>query len=432
MLKQSRFISHERYRRILIAAICIALASQVNFSTYTPGFILTLSVLLLPIFLYFNADLNPIYITLAIALASPIFRGILLFISNDVSRTDNVRYVIADMAFYVCYGLLFYIIYWRKGQRNNSSFLLSIIVCDYLANLLEVSILTGFANYHYRLFQLLFVTALLRSLISCGLAFLYHHFTLLVRDEDHEQQYYHFIWVASVVKSEVYFMRKNITEIENVMKNAYLLNKHLQDAHATPAEQEMALNIARDVHEIKKDYQNVICGLGSYFGNDQATPMQLADILKVTTRYIREALKEEQRGIVIDTHSHVDLVIPNHYYVVSILSNLIFNSADALLDQTKGYIRITVADAGPNVIITVSDNGSGMDADTQAMIFQPGFSTKFDEATGNVYRGIGLSHVKIIVQEQFDGDIQVESTPGKGTNFDITLSKQRLTQEATQ
>lgn len=432
MLKQSRFISHERYRRILIAAICIALASQVNFTAYTPGFILTLSVLLLPIFLYFNADLNPIYITLAIALASPIFRGILLFISNDVSRTDNVRYVIADMAFYVCYGLLFYIIYWRKGQRNNSSFLLSIIVCDYLANLLEVSILTGFTNYHYRLFQLLFVTALLRSLISCGLAFLYHHFTLLVRDEDHEQQYYHFIWVASVVKSEVYFMRKNITEIENVMKNAYLLNKHLQDANATPAEQEMALNIARDVHEIKKDYQNVICGLGSYFGNDQATPMQLADILKVTTRYIREALKEEQRGIVIDTHSHVDLVIPNHYYVVSILSNLIFNSADALLDQAQGYIRITVADAGPNVIITVSDNGSGMDADTQAMIFQPGFSTKFDEATGNVYRGIGLSHVKIIVQEQFDGDIQVESTPGKGTNFDITLSKQRLTQEATQ
>jgi len=432
MLKQSRFISHERYRRILIAAICIALASQVNFTAYTPGFILTLSVLLLPIFLYFNADLNPIYITLAIALASPIFRGILLFISNDVSRTDNVRYVIADMAFYVCYGLLFYIIYWRKGQRNNSSFLLSIIVCDYLANLLEVSILTGFTNYHYRLFQLLFVTALLRSLISCGLAFLYHHFTLLVRDEDHEQQYYHFIWVASVVKSEVYFMRKNITEIENVMKNAYLLNKHLQDANATPAEQEMALNIARDVHEIKKDYQNVICGLGSYFGNDQATPMQLADILKVTTRYIREALKEEQRGIVIDTHSHVDLVIPNHYYVVSILSNLIFNSADALLNQAQGYIRITVADAGPNVIITVSDNGSGMDADTQAMIFQPGFSTKFDETTGNVYRGIGLSHVKIIVQEQFDGDIQVESTPGKGTNFDITLSKQRLTQEATQ
>ncbi|NLR09397.1 MULTISPECIES: sensor histidine kinase [Lactobacillaceae] len=432
MLKQTRFISHERYRRILIAATCIALASQVNFTAYTPGFILTLSVLLLPIFLYFNADLNPIYITVAIAIASPIFRGILLFIGNDVSRTDNVRYVIADMAFYVCYGLLYYALYWRKGERNNSSFLLTIIVCDYLANLLEVSILTGFTDYHYRLFQLLFVTALLRSLISCGLAFLYHHFTLLIRDEDHEQQYYHFIWVASVVKSEVYFMRKNITEIENVMKNAYLLNKHLQDANATPAEQEMALTIARDVHEIKKDYQNVICGLGSYFGNDQTTPMQLADILKITTRYIREALKEDQRGVVIDTHSHVDLVVPNHYYVVSILSNLIFNSADALLDQSQGQIRVTVADAGPNITITVSDNGSGMDADTQAMIFQPGFSTKFDEVTGNVYRGIGLSHVKIIVQEQFDGDIQVSSTPGKGTSFDITLNKQRLTQEASQ
>lgn len=44
MFRQNRFIMHERYQRILIAATCIALASQVNFQTYTPGFILTLSV----------------------------------------------------------------------------------------------------------------------------------------------------------------------------------------------------------------------------------------------------------------------------------------------------------------------------------------------------------------------------------------------------
>lgn len=99
-------------------------------------------------------------------------------------------------------------------------------------------------------------------------------------------------------------------------------------------------------------------------------------------------------------------------------------------DKANGLIRVTVADDNDQIIINVSDNGSGMDQETLAMIFEPGFTTKFDESTGVVYRGIGLSHVKIITQEQFDGDIQVASKPGQGTDFQVTLSKRRLTQEA--
>ena len=70
-----------------------------------------------------------------------------------------------------------------------------------------------------------------------------------------------------------------------------------------------------------------------------------------------------------------------------------------------------------------------MDEQTLAMIFQPGFTTKFNETTGNVYRGIGLSHVKIIVEEQFGGHISVESELKKGTVFHLILSKQKLLQE---
>jgi len=429
MFKQTRFIMHERYQRILIAATCIALASQVNFQTYTPGFILTLSVFLLPVFLYFNADLNPIQLTLAIALASPIFRGILLFIGQDASTTKILQFIATDMVFYLSYGIIYYFLYWRRGQRNNSSFLLTIIICDYVSNLLEVSLLTGFSNYSYRLFQILFVAALVRSLCSCLLAFLYHYFTLMLRDENHEQRYYHFIWVASSVKSEVYFMQKNITEIENIMKNAYLLNQDLQKLDVGQKQKTMALNIARDVHEVKKDYQNVIRGLGDSFSDEQNEPMQLADILKVTTNYIRESIKTKHQSVVIDVHNHVDLIIPNHYYVVSVISNLIFNGVDALENIPNGKIRITITDDGSNVLIDISDNGSGMDEQTLAMIFQPGFTTKFNETTGNVYRGIGLSHVKIIVEEQFGGHISVESELKKGTVFHLILSKQKLLQE---
>ncbi|GAK47551.1 two-component system, sensor histidine kinase YcbA [Secundilactobacillus oryzae JCM 18671] len=431
MFRQNRFIMHERYQRILIAATCIALASQVNFQTYTPGFILTLSVFLLPVFLYFNADLNPLQLTAAIAFASPVFRGLLLFIGQDASVGKILQFIATDMVFYLSYGVLYYFLYWRHGQRNNSSFLLTIIICDYVSNLLEVSLLTGFTDYSYRLFQILFVAALVRSLCSGLFAILYHYFTLMLRDENHERRYYHFIWISSSIKSEVYFMQKNITEIENIMKNAYLLNQDLQELAIGQKQKAMALDIARDVHEVKKDYQNVIRGLGDSFSDEQNEAMPLADILRVTTDYIRESIKTKKQSVVIDVHNHVDLVIPSHYYVVSILSNLIFNGVDALDHTTNGRVRVTVVDDGSDILVDVSDNGSGMDDQTLGMIFQPGFTTKFNETTGNVYRGIGLSHVKIIVEEQFGGNITVDSTLGKGTVFHLTLNKQKLMQEVT-
>ncbi|WP_204121200.1 MULTISPECIES: sensor histidine kinase [Levilactobacillus] len=428
MMKQFHLYRQERYQRIILAAICIALASQVNFQTYAPGFIITLSVFILPVILYFNSDLNPIQLLVAVTIASPIFRGLLLFIGHAVDPYDNVIYILADMAFYMCYGILYYFLYWRKTERTNTTFFLTIVLCDYLSNLLEVSLLTDFSHYTYRLFQILFIAALVRSIVSCLLAFLYHYFKLMLRDEKHEQRYYHFIWVASAVNSEVYFMRKNISEIENVMKNAYLLNQDLQHTDVDKAEQDKALQIARDVHEIKKDYQNVIRGLGDYFNDDEDTAMQLSDILTITTSYIRESIKAKFPHVTIDVHNHVDLVIPNHYYVVSILSNLIFNSVDAMENQPSGTVVVSAIDRGNHIILNVSDNASGMDQETLSMIFQPGFTTKFNE-NGDVYRGIGLSHVKIIAQEQFDGDINVTSELGKGTNFEVTLSKKRLEQE---
>lgn len=431
MLKPTRFINYGRWRRILIATICIALASQVNFQAITPGFIVAFSPLIMSVFLYFNADLNPIQLMLSIAVVSPIFRGILLFISHDNAGDKIVTFILADIAFYLCYGAIYYVIYWHRGQLHNSSFFLTIIICDYVSNLLEVSLLNHFSHYSYRLFQLLFIAALIRSIISCVLTFSYHHFTLMMREDSHEQRYYHFMWIAASVKSEVYFMKKNISEIENVMKNAYLLNQNLQGTNADPQNQAMALSIAHDVHEIKKDYQNVIRGLGDYFDDGNDSAMKFSDILRVVTSYIRGTIKERKQNIVITCQNQVELVVPNHYYVVSILSNLIFNSIDALKGRFNGVITITVEDASDHIIINIGDNGSGMDQKTISMIFQPGFTTKFNETTGDVYRGIGLSHVRTIVEEQFNGTIEITSKLNEGTNTKITLSKRRLLQEVT-
>ena len=112
MLKNLNFLRYRKYQRIIIAAVCVALASQIGTSAFTKGNMIALSAFLLPVFLYFNQDLNPLQLGLAIAIASPVFRGFVLLVSNGATASNAIAYTIADIIFFTCYVFLYYLIYW--------------------------------------------------------------------------------------------------------------------------------------------------------------------------------------------------------------------------------------------------------------------------------------------------------------------------------
>ena len=97
-----------------------------------------------------------------------------------------------------------------------------------------------------------------------------------------------------------------------------------------------------------------------------------------------------------------------------VLVNLVMNSRDAL--PAGGTITISTALSDHRVMLAVADTGVGMDAQTRAQIFEPYFTTK---AVGKG-TGLGLSMVHGVVH-QSGGQVDVESTPGRGTTFRIWL-----------
>jgi two-component system, cell cycle sensor histidine kinase and response regulator CckA len=108
--------------------------------------------------------------------------------------------------------------------------------------------------------------------------------------------------------------------------------------------------------------------------------------------------------------------------VEQLLMNLVVNAREATPQGGKITIQIaevTCADredgtcrAGSSVMVSVADTGTGMDAETQAHMFEPCFSTK-KKGTG-----LGLSIVSDIVK-QAGGAITVASQPDQGTTFRI-------------
>jgi two-component system cell cycle sensor histidine kinase/response regulator CckA len=114
-----------------------------------------------------------------------------------------------------------------------------------------------------------------------------------------------------------------------------------------------------------------------------------------------------------------------------ILANLVVNARDAIggvghLSIATGMVVVTPADCtqipeavpGEYVVLTVSDDGCGMDRETLSHIFEPFFTTK---APGQG-TGLGLATVYGIVKQN-GGFIQLHSEPGKGTTFQIHLPR---------
>ncbi len=114
-----------------------------------------------------------------------------------------------------------------------------------------------------------------------------------------------------------------------------------------------------------------------------------------------------------------------------VLMNLAVNARDAMPDGGKLAIGVSNVDAdagmakghaqlepGPYVLLTVQDNGEGMDEATRSKVFEPFFTTK-GEGEGT---GLGLSMVHGIVL-QSRGFISLDSQPGEGTAFNIYLPR---------
>jgi len=120
------------------------------------------------------------------------------------------------------------------------------------------------------------------------------------------------------------------------------------------------------------------------------------------------------RAIVLKDYGNLPLVYCSPNQLNQVFMNLFINASQAI--DSKGEIRIMTRVDDSKVCIRISDNGKGILPEHLPRIFDPGFTTK---GTG-VGTGLGLSICYNIIQKH-KGSITVESEPGKGTEFTITL-----------
>ena len=261
-----------------------------------------------------------------------------------------------------------------------------------------------------------------RTLITLLSIYLIVRYSTLLMRQEHEKRYQYLMMQSSRFKSEIYFLYKNMNQLESLMSLSHRIKRKVSDDLEL---KELTLDLSKGIHEIKKDYIRVVRGLEEiYDGGMNLDEISMKDLFKLIEVSTEDYIRSKQLNVICRFKCKVTIMIKDHFYMMSILRNLVNNSIDAC--GTQGVIDVYAHEVEDMISIYVRDNGRGICEDDRAFIFNTGYSTKFNESTGDIYRGLGLTLVKEMVENIFEGNITYESEPNKGTTFILNLSPQVL------
>ena len=202
-------------------------------------------------------------------------------------------------------------------------------------------------------------------------------------------------------------------EIRNPLTNIDLSASHLEHDGLEKEDKKTFLEIiARNSRRINELINELLSA--TRFSDLQYEPVLVHDLLDESLREVFDRAQLNQ--ILITTNygaDHTWLNVDRSRMKIALL-NIFVNAMEAMTEN-QGQLTIDTAVVNNHCLITIRDNGKGMDAETQTKVFDPYFTSK---SSGN---GLGMTNTQNIILNH-KGKIEVFSEEGRGTSFIITLN----------
>jgi len=149
--------------------------------------------------------------------------------------------------------------------------------------------------------------------------------------------------------------------------------------------------------------------------NEEFIKADIVEVIEKSLLLVNHHLEINHLELKRDFSNEIPEMLFNPQKIQQALISLLINSIESMQGKGK-FITISLVKEDMNVIIRISDEGSGIAKKDLPHIFEPFYSTK-DNLKGT---GLGLAVVYGIIKLH-NGKIEVESTSGSGTTFKITL-----------
>ncbi len=149
----------------------------------------------------------------------------------------------------------------------------------------------------------------------------------------------------------------------------------------------------------------------------EAALLDLNGLVESTCAFVRYDRRFRSLALELDLDRALPAVTLVGDHLKQVLMNLLINAADAIAEAgVRGQIKVATRRRGEAVVITVADNGAGMDEDIRTRAFDEFFTTK-PQGKGS---GLGLALSRRLLRAA-GGEIELESLPGAGTVVAVRL-----------
>ncbi len=406
----------KHFQQILLIGIFIIIGAQINMNLFIDNFRISIGTLIFPItFVMFGK-----YPVLPVTFISAV--GVLTSrVLSEWLRYDQIQFYsfFPEMIFYLVYGTLFYI-YSHKKETLSPDCAAVLFIFDYISNLTELLVRLGAGAFNIKSQFGILLVAFSRSLIIYGILFCLHHYKFSLLRREHALRYQRLLLLISKLNGEVVWMKKNTGLIEETMNTSYQLYRELEENGTDETLSRKALGVAKDIHEIKKEYLLILRGLSEALDlNLKDEGMYLTDILTVLKQSLTTESSDKKADISFQIQEN--LYTENHYFLMSVFRNLLTNAIEAS-EKDNPQIHVIQSTDADSYLFDVTDDGPGILPEDLEQVFSPGFSTKINFTTGEISRGLGLNLVQDLIKNQWNGEIQVSSVPGC-TTFHIRIPK---------
>jgi signal transduction histidine kinase len=217
--------------------------------------------------------------------------------------------------------------------------------------------------------------------------------------------------IAHEINNPLAFVRSNLSQLEEIWKELRLLPappEHaelLRDVDALFEESIEGVDRAAEIVRSVKSFAHA----GS--ATREATDLRplLEDVLRVASAQLRSRV-----NVLREYDESLPRVICAPQQLRQVFLNLVVNAAQAV--EPGGHVLVATRPDGDHVVVSVGDDGCGIEPDVIDRIFDPFFTTKpVGEGTG---LGLGIAHQ---IVSSHGGEIEVESAPGRGTVCRVRL-----------
>ncbi|NSB13108.1 sensor histidine kinase [Clostridium beijerinckii] len=397
----------------VLFSVLISILAQIYIYPFNSRFVLGVGVIVIGLIFSISENIYPVLIGIVTGTITASIRSIGLLMSSSNYSNDIIMQFMPAAIFYIIYGILGTIFPLTRRNKSIIHLYLSLISFDIICNTAEILVRNMFS---ISTIKIIIVTALVRAFIQCSAFLIYKYQKLYIKTLEHQKRYAELNLMVSKIYAEAFYLQKSTNDLNTIMREAYNLYEMNKDKEEFSVK---ALSLAQNAHEIRKNNDRVLRGINQLVQNvEKAEYMSMSEIFCIISDNTKRQIDNVNSNIFIKFKLEEDYSIKRYYDIFAILNNLIINAIEAC--SGDNMINVIGEISQKELLLDVSDNGTGIDKDVLPYIFNIGFSTKFNEETGAMSTGIGLCHVKNLL-ENLGGSIEVESDIDRGTKFLVKI-----------